>query len=230
MKPHPFFQTAWYAINFLFLTSVLLLVLGIAWEYSTRRYLKGFADAVVPLSAGPEQRVEAILAWMKHGPARRSTVGTDSLAQRDPQDTLNYGELLRVCGTATNAFVNLASSSGLPARRLLLLGPDQRTKHVVADVRLEDRWVVVDPAYRTIFRDAQGRLLTRQQLTDPRSFREATQKVEGYPPEYTFERTAHVRVGRVPVIGKLLRRILEDRKSTRLNSSHIQKSRMPSSA
>ena len=209
MKPHPFFQTAWYAINFLFLASVLLLVLGIAWEYSTRRYLKGFADAVVPLSAGPEQKVEAILAWMKHGPARRSTVGTDSLAQRDPQDTLNYGELLRVCGTATNAFVNLASSSGLPARRLLLLGPDQRTKHVVAEVRLEDRWVVVDPAYRTIFRDAQGRLLTRQQLTDPRSFREATQKVEGYPPEYTFERTAHVRVGRVPVIGKLLRRILD---------------------
>ena len=118
MKPHPFFQTAWYAINFLFLASVLLLVVGIAWEYSTRRYLKGFADAVVPLSAGPEQRVEAILAWMKHGPARRSTVGTDSLAQRDPQNTLNYRQRLQVCGTSTNAFVNGERRLGISRVRL----------------------------------------------------------------------------------------------------------------
>ncbi len=209
MKRHPFFQFAWHTVNFLLLSSLVLLAFGIVWEYSTRRYLKGFADAVVPLSATPEQKVEAILAWMKHGPARRSTVGTDSLAQRDPQETLNYGELLRICGTATNAFVNLASSSGLPARRLLLLDPNRQTQHVVAEVLLEDRWVVVDPAYRMMFRDGQAQLLTRPQLTDPRLLREATQKVESYARQYTFERTAHVRLGRVPVVGNLLRKILD---------------------
>ncbi len=209
MKRRPFFQFAWHTVNFLLLSSLVFLAFGIAWEYSTRRYLKGFADAVVPLSAAPEQKVEAILAWMKHGPARRGTVGIDSLAQRDPQDTLNYGELLRVCGTATNAFVNLTSSSGLPAQRLLLLDPNRQTQHVVAEVRLENRWVVVDPAYRMMFRDGQAQPLTRQQLTDPRLLREATQKVESYPQQYTFERTAHVRSGRVPVVGNLLGKILD---------------------
>jgi hypothetical protein len=209
MRRHPFFQAAWYAINFLFAAATLLLVLAITWEYSTRKYLKGFADAIVPLSATPEQKVEAILAWMKHGPARRTTTGTESLARRDPQDTLNYQQLLKVCGTATNAFVNLASSSGLQARRLLLLGSDRQATHVVAEVRLDGRWAVVDPAYRTIFRDDQGQLLTRQQLSDSYIFLEATRKVEGYPPQSTFDRTAHVRMSRVPVIGRLLRRVLD---------------------
>ncbi len=176
-----------------------------------RKYLKGFADAVVPLSAAPEQKVEAILSWMQHGPARQSTMSADWRAPRDPEETLNYRQLLQVCGSATNAFVNLAWSSGLPARRLLLLGPDGQARHVVAEVRLEGRWVAVDPALRAIFRDARGQPVTRQQLSDPRGFREATQKIAGYREEYTFERTAHVGVGRVPVIGLRLRSLLDAR-------------------
>lgn len=208
MRFHPVFRAAWIATNSLLAISVLLLLVGVVWEHSTRRYLKGFADAVVPLSASPEQKVEAILEWMKHGPARRVSVDTDSLTLRDPQDTLNYQQLLRVCGTATNAFINLASSSGLQARRLLLLGPNWQSKHVVAEVRLDGRWVVVDPAYRAMFRDPQGQLLTRQQLQDPRLFRGAVQAIPGYSSEYTFERTAHVRLARMPVVGNLLRKTL----------------------
>ena len=51
------------------------------------------------------------------------------LSARDPQDTLNYHQLLEVCGSATNAFLNLSRSTGLQARRLLLLTPE---KFVVA--------------------------------------------------------------------------------------------------
>lgn len=210
MRRHPFFQTLWYAMDFLLIGSLILLAFGVMREYSTRRYLKGFADAIVPLSTEPEQKVEAILAWIKHGPARRTTTtATDSLAPRDPRDTLNYRELLQVCGTATNAFVNLATSSGLQARRLLLLDENLQSKHVVAEVRVEGRWVVVDPAYRAMLRDAQGQPLTRQQLNDPRLLREAAQRIEGYPREYSFERSAYVRLARVPVVGKFLRRTLD---------------------
>ncbi len=98
---------------------------GAVWEYSTTSYLKGFSDAIVPSSGTAEAKVEAILAWMQHGPERRSTATPSSpMALRDPEDTLNYRGLLDVCGSATNAFVNLAQSSGLRSRRLLLLGPD----------------------------------------------------------------------------------------------------------
>ena len=209
MRDHPFFRTVWAAVNLLLVASLLLLVWGMVWEYSTRRYLKGFADAVVPLSASTEQKVEAILAWMAHGPARRTATDTESLALRDPQDTLNYAQLLQVCGSATNAFVNLASSSGLPARRLLLLDLNRNSKHVVAEVLLEGRWVVADPSHHILFRDAQGRTLTRAELQDPQMLRQATRAVPGYPPEYTFDRTAHIRLSRIPYLGALARGTLD---------------------
>ena len=148
MKSHPFFRAAWSVTNLLLAASLVALIYGAAWEYSTRRYLKGFADAVVPITAAPEQKIEAILEWMRSGPRRASIANPNAVDGRDPQTTLNYRQLLSVCGTATNAFINLAISSDLRVRRLLLLTPSQTTKHVVAEVLVDGRWVIVDPAFR----------------------------------------------------------------------------------
>ena len=137
------------------------------WEYSVRQYLKGFSDAIVPASATAEQKVEAILEWMRQGPPRAVADNPETLSGRDPETTLNYRQLLAVCGTATNAFLNLARSADLSARRLLLLTPERTTKHVVAEILIDGRWVIADPAYRVLLRDPQGRLLTRRELRDP---------------------------------------------------------------
>ena len=104
--------------------------------------------------------------------------------------------------------MNLARSVGVGARRLLLLDSTRQSKHVLAEVYLGERWVVVDPSYHFIFRDASGQMLTRQQLLDPRKLREATQKLPNYPANYTFERTANVRLARIPRVGVLLRSAL----------------------
>jgi len=209
MKGHPFYRVLWASVNTLLVASLVLLVVGLVWEYSTRRYLQGFADAVVPLSADPVQKVEAILGWMKHGPARRATKNPEELALRDPHTTLNYEQLLKVCGTATNAFVNLAASSGMESRRLLLLSPDGGSKHVVAEVYLDGRWVVADPAFHWLFRDAQGRTVTRYQLQDPQVWQQATSVVPNYPSIYTYEKTVHVRLTRIPYVGRYLRKTLD---------------------
>jgi hypothetical protein len=205
MKRHPIYLFAWYLVNCLLVLSILLAIYSIFWEYSTRRYLKGFSDAVVPLSAPDAEKVDAILTWMKLGPSRK--IATDSLDYliRDPTTTLNYQELLKTCGTATNAFVNLANTSQLPSRRLLLMDKNGNVVHVVAEVQMNGRWVVVDPAFRTAFRDAHGQFLTRDELTDPNILKQATEKLPDYLPEYTFDRTAHVRVARIPYIGNILR-------------------------
>ena len=208
MKRHPLFFSLWVATNGLLLVALVMLGYGIWWEYSTRRYLEGFADAVVPLRATPEEKVEAILAWMDKGPERRHLGGAE-VSARDPENSLNFQELLKVCGTATNAFINLATSSGLEARRLLLLTEERVTKHVVAEVHLGDRWAVVDALYRRILRDAAGRPVSKQQLRDPEIFREVTARIPGYVPEYSFERTSHVRLSRIPLVGRPLRRTLD---------------------
>jgi len=207
MKKHPIVRVCWYGINILLIASFVAVLYGIGWEFSTRSYLRGFADAIIPSSDSPEQKAEAILVWIADGPARRTTSDPAALSLRDPVDTLNFQQLLQVCGTATNAFVNLAQSSGMNARRLLLLDKNRLSKHVVVEVVLGDRWIVVDPSYHTVFRLPDGRLVTRTDLQDPNIFRLVTQGIPNYPQIYTYESTVHIRLSRIPVVGGHLRTI-----------------------
>lgn len=200
---HTLFHAVWLATNLLLLLAILAAAYSVAWEYSTRRYLRGFSDAIVPVAGSPEEKIEAVLHWMTNGPSRRDAPPAGSL--RDPTETLNYASLLKVCGSATNAFLNLADSAGLSSRRLLLLDPRHRTVHVVAEVLVDGRWVVVDPAFRTILRDSSGNMLTRQQLADPATLAAATAGIPGYDPSYTYTHTVHVRLARLGPAGGYLR-------------------------
>ena len=205
MKKESIFQAVNLSINIFLISSVLLVLFGLGWEYSTRSYLSGFSNAVLPYSSSPEKKVAAILAWMEHGPARETDYYSDDTESRDPLDTLNYRELLSVCGTATNAFVNLASAGGLEARRLLLLdAQSMSTNHVVAEVRLDGRWVIVDPSFHAILKDSAGHLLTKEELARPAVFKDATRNIAGYDPSYNYEHTAFIHFARLPLVGPLL--------------------------
>ena len=203
------FRVLWWTVNFLLAASLVCLALAAAREWSVRQYLHGFTDAVVPASEPPEQKVEAILNWMKAGPSRAEADRPDDLSPRNPENTLNYRQLLSVCGSATNAFLNLSRSAGLESRRLLLLRPDHRAKHVVAEVLVDGRWIVVDPSFRIVMRDGSGRTLTRKQLQNPEMFHEAIDAVPNYPLDYNYDRYAHVRLARLPLDGFHLRKLLE---------------------
>lgn len=206
---HKTFGSVWYACNLLLVLSTLLAAYAVTWEYSTRRYLQGFSDAIVPESRSAQDKIEAIVDWMAHGPARQQGSPSTLAPNRDPTDTLNYIALLRVCGSATNAFINLADSAGVPARRLLLLDSHRMAKHVVAEALVDGRWIVVDPAFRTFFRGSDGRLLTRQELADSATLLAATRSIPNYNPNYTYEKTAHIRVRRLGAVGVALGKLLD---------------------
>jgi hypothetical protein len=104
--------------------------------------------------------------------------------------------------------LNLVRSSDLRARRLLLLTPDNNTKHVVAEVFVGGRWIIVDPTYRVIMRDAAGHYLTRKDLQNPVVFAQAISTVPNYPRDYNYDHFAHVRLARVPYIGVGLRKMM----------------------
>ena len=210
MKDHSVYRVAWHSVNALLILAVVLAVYSTAWEYSTRRYLRGFSDAVVPVSSPAEEKIQAILTWMAQGPARQMNGPDGTAPDRDPTETLNYHALLQVCGTATNAFINLADSSGLEARRLLLLDSRKLAKHVSAEVLVGGQWIVVDPAFRVILRGMDGKPLTSGQLRDPAIFAFATRNIPGYDPNYNYELTVHIRLGRVRMVGPPLRAILDE--------------------
>lgn len=207
-RQQPLFFLLGCASNLLIVSFVLMSLWGAIWEYSTREYLRGFSDAIVPFAAPPEQRVAAILNWMNNGPARNQSPPSEDFNGRDPVANLNYTTLLRVCGSATNAFVNLANASDLEVRRLLLLGPDGNTSHVVAEVLIDGRWIVVDPSFRTILKDGLGNLLSREQLAQPETFELATSAIPHYDPRYAYVHTAHIHLVRLPLAGKGLQRAL----------------------
>lgn len=203
------FRVIWRTVNALVIASLLFLGYAAAWEYSVRRYLKGFSDAIVPAGSTPEEKVDAIVTWIRTGPSRPLAANPSALSKRDPEITLNYRQLLTICGTVTNAFLNLSRSAGLEARRLLLLTPQRITKHVVAEVLIDGRWIIVDPTHRVVLRDSQGHMLTRKDLQNPAIFAQATGVVPNYPAIYDYDRVAHVRIARLPLDGFGLRRLLE---------------------
>ena len=207
-KKHLIFRVIWRSVNLLLVAAMVSSIYAGVREYSVRRYLDGFSDAIVPNSLPEEQKLDAILEWMRAEPSRAVATNLDELSKRNPEMTLTYSQLLNVCGTATNAFLNLVRSSDLRARRLLLLTPDNNTKHVVAEVLIGGRWIIVDPTYRVILKDAAGHFLTRKDLQDPAIFEQAVSAVPRYPREYTYDHFAHVRLARLPYLGIGLKKVL----------------------
>jgi hypothetical protein len=208
MKAHPIFFLLWRLVNVGVILFALLLPLTAAWEFFTRQYVKGFASAIVVPGSGPEARVTAIMSWMGNNSVRSGTNDTDLVTVRDPENTLTSGKLLRICGSATNAFVNLANAAGVPARRLLLLDSWATANHVVAEVELDGRWHVVDPVFHIIPHDSSGQWLTASDLHDSAVLASITRNIPAYRPDYNYQKTAHLRLGRIPVFGPLVGRIL----------------------
>lgn len=195
----PVLQTAWYVSQTALIMALALAAYCTAWEYSTRSYLRGFSDAVIPASATPMAKIQAILNWMSHGPRRDQSTPGD-FSDRDPSDTLNYAALLRTCGSATNAFINLGDTAGLSTRRLLLQDAHGSVAHVVAEVLVNGRWIVVDPTFRSVMKGPDGHPLTREELTDSATLANATKDLQGYSPVYNYQNTAHLHTARFPLI------------------------------
>ena len=144
---------------------------------------------------------------MKSGQARQDGTAAGEFLLRNPEETLNYQALLQVCGSAANAFINLASSNGLRVRRLLLLNARGSTTHVDIQVLFNGRWIIVDPPFRVMLRSPDGALLTAEKLKDPQVFRMATSGLKNYLPEYSFEHTAHIHFARIAFFGPLFGKI-----------------------
>jgi hypothetical protein len=91
----------------------------------------------------------------------------------------------------------------------ILLNSRQMTKHVVAEVLIDGHWIVVDPAFRVILHGNDGSFLTREELADPVVLSAATKDIHGYRSDYTFDRTAHVRMARLILVGPPLHGVLD---------------------
>ena len=107
----PIFPAAWWSSNLLLALALLALVYNGVREFSVRRYLDGYSDAIVQKYVPAQAKVEAILNWMRAEPSRGIAEHPETLARRDSQTTLNSIQLSKVCGRATNAFLIVDDST-----------------------------------------------------------------------------------------------------------------------
>lgn len=144
------------------------MVLFTQYSISVRwSYLRGFAESIVPLDGAPPEKVEALLRYFRHHPPRLKTDPNKWREKPEAPEVLRHEKLLRTCGSSAVAFVLLASSLGIPARSLLLLNERGVVQHVAAEVWLDERWVVVDPAFGMAMKDKGGALAEQRRTEKP---------------------------------------------------------------
>jgi transglutaminase-like putative cysteine protease len=189
------------ALGLWFALSLVMAFLAQHQWFAQRAYLQGFAEAIAPLDGSPSEKVDALLRYFRHHPPRLKTDPNDG--DKNPVTALRSSELFKICGSASAAFVFLARSLGIPARVLLLLNERGVTKHVTAEVWLDGRWVVVEPTFGLAMKDGNGRWLSKEDLRDLATLRQATRHV-AYPPDYTYDRTGYINWRKVPLVGQRL--------------------------
>ncbi len=115
---HRIFRVIWWSGNVLLATAFAAMLYSCVREYSVRRYLDGFSDAIVPNTLPSQQKIAAILNWMRAEPSRANTTNPEALAKRDPEMTLTYRQLLNYDQFAHVRLARLPLE-GLHLRRLL---------------------------------------------------------------------------------------------------------------
>jgi hypothetical protein len=193
--------------NAVAIMSVGLLLYGSVWTYATAQYTAGFADSIVTANETAYQKCEALLKWVAHTPP--SIRACFYAAHRSPFRILPESHGPYDCRSYTNAFVKLATASGIGSRSVIPLGSAEMTKHVLAEVWLDDHWVIVDPTFGAFFIDRDGRLLSKSDLRDPAAFEAAIANIPGYEAEDDFSHATHIHLELLPVFGHQLRRALD---------------------
>ena len=207
MKNHPIIRACWFVVNILLLVSLVAVIYGVGWEFSTRSYLKGFSDAIIPASDNPEQKIEAILQWMAHGPVRRSS--SDPGGTRGAQSGRN-AQLSTTSGSLRHRDERVRESGAehWPARATASPAGSERAQQTRGRGSLDRRPMgrcrplipFYPPASRRTFSDAGG-------VERPRRFPGRDAIDSQLSASYTYESTVHVRLARIPWIGKHLRGI-----------------------
>lgn len=128
-----------------------------------------------------------------------------------PGDVLRWGRDYRGgCGSSCRVAKALLTSSGIPARQLLLLDEKGRSAHTVIQAQIDGRWVVADALFGIVFRRRDGALATVEDLrADPAQYWSAVAAMPHYMGgRFGFESVSLINWRKIPVVMPALRSLL----------------------
>lgn len=103
------------------------------------------------------ERVEALMLWA-HENVRPWYGGPPRIVMDNSYSIVRRG--FGYCNDSAHVFATLAHYAGYDVRLRFLLRADGFSPHTLAEVHVDGRWILVDPFYGIVWRDASGTLLT----------------------------------------------------------------------
>ena len=112
------------------------------------------------------------------------------------------------CGGYSNVLGRLLMELGYDVRKIGLEKGKQLSIHQVIEVKLNDRWVVLDPWFNLLFRRPDDSLAGAVDLA--RNWKYYSQQTpDQYSPNYDYQAYHYTNWKRMGVVGKILRRIID---------------------
>ena len=112
------------------------------------------------------------------------------------------------CGGYSNALGRLLMELGYDVRKIGLEKGEVMSNHQVIEVRLNDRWVVLDPWFNLVFRKPDGSFAGAADLARNWTYF-SRQTPDRYPPDYDYQAYHYTNWKRLGWIGKMLRKIVD---------------------
>lgn len=112
---------------------------------------------VVQAKTTDSERVAALVAWT-HENVRPNYAASGDLVQGNFYDIARRG--FGYCDQVAHVFLTLAHYAGYEGRMLQLRREDGRSRHSLAEVRVGDRWILVDPWLGVVLHDDSGHPVT----------------------------------------------------------------------
>lgn len=120
-------------------------------------FLRKVSARLVRGKASDEERIAALLVWT-HENVRPGYAAPDRVERDGVYDIVRRG--FGSCDQSAHVFATLAHYAGYEVRLALLRKRNGVSPHTVAEMRLADRWIMVDPWLGVMLRDAGGKLLS----------------------------------------------------------------------
>lgn len=101
------------------------------------------------------ERLDALMRW-SHENVVPQSAGPDRIIPDDFLSIVRRGH--GYCDQSAHVLAVLARLAGYDARLLFLRAPDSTSPHTVAEVRVDSRWILIDPWLGLVLTDDSGRL------------------------------------------------------------------------
>jgi hypothetical protein len=185
------------------------------WQLALFAVDSSFVDGICAVVARPdlpaEQRTLQLFRWVNtyDDDAMPSSAATPPRGLLTPRAMIEHRAYFRAnCGSKAWLLAILARHAGLQARELRLCDAHHLARHVVCEILVGNRWVVLDPTVDLDFRRRDGQLATADELRDPVLLAINARRAEYYDRQlWQFTHAERLHFEKVPLVGGLLRRL-----------------------